>query len=1163
MSEFIHLHNHTEYSLLDGCARIDKLVETAKANGASAVAITDHGNMYGAIKFYKKCKAMGIKPIVGCEVYLCKDRYNKVRDKINNRRYHLVLLAKNLEGFHNLGKISSKGFTEGFYERPRVDFEVIKEFSKNLICLSGCIAGPICQILLEETPDCYQRAKEMAIELRDMFDEGDFYIEVQNHFIKDEQKVLPLLYKIADEIGVKTVATNDLHYIEKKDSKAHDVLLCIQTASNYNDPNRFRFPNNNFYYKTYEEMKEIIPNEESLTNTLEVANKCNLEIIFNDYTIPVYIPPKGYIDDKDYLRKMTIEGLIERYGEITPTIEARMEKELETVISMGFASYYLIVWDFINYAKEHDIPVGAGRGSGVGSIIAYAIKITNVDPLKYDLLFERFLNKERQSMPDFDIDFCSDRREEVIEYVRNKYGLDHVAQIITFGKMKKKNAIKNVARVFEIPFAEANALVKNITNDDKKVHISNLLDATDANAVPELINMYEKNAQYKEILDLAIELEDMPRDRGKHAAGVIICSVPVMEKVPLSKNGDDITTQFDMTECEELGLLKMDFLAIKTLTDIKMATDFVEKYENIKIDFDVEGYADQGVFKMIGDGETDTVFQLESGGMKDFMKQLRPTLFEEIIAGVSLYRPGPMDYIPRYVKNKKNQERIDYRHPKLEPILKSTYGVIVYQEQAMLITQALAGYSLNKADSFRKFISKKKKDQAAQQKADFTKGCIANGVDPVFVEVLWKELEEFGSYAFNKSHAAAYSVLTYQTAYLKHYYPVEYLCAVINNRITNPDDTSRYLKLISDIGMQLLPPDINHSEGMFLPENGKIRYGLVCIKNVGGKAVNNVVNERNINGPYVDFIDFCRRIADLGVNKKMLECLIMGGAFDCFDLSRATLLANYEDILLRETSTNKLMSGGQMFFDFIVEDTYNYRIVEDDRLERLMQEKEVAGRYITGHPLDGHAKEFEEFKFNTSMLNPIEEEPLSGDSDDEEDNSANDDDKKLKYLVSNGDNVFFGGYLGGISIKTSKKTGRKFGFGFIEDLEGTCEISFFEQTYEKYKALLVNDTLVKILGRVSIKDDKSPQITIMKVLPFILVDEDLVVDDRELLINAKDEISLEKIYKILIENKSESGSIVKIQKDKKLHLIAFKVSDLDNLKYKISEAIGYENVKLK
>ncbi|HKL74163.1 MAG TPA: DNA polymerase III subunit alpha, partial [Clostridia bacterium] len=589
MKEFIHLHNHTEYSLLDGSARIAKLVATAKENGARAVAITDHGNLYGAIKFYKQCVKEKIKPIVGCEFYLTHDM--SLKDKNNNERYHLILLAKSAKGFQNISKLSSIGFLEGFYDRPRIDFEVLKKYSEDVVCLSGCIAGVISQTLLDANiADPYKEAVQWAITLRDIFAKGDFYIEIQNHFLEQELRVNPLLYKIAKEIGVKTVATNDLHYIHKSDAKAHDVLLCIQTAANYDDPSRFRFPNDEFYYKTYEEMLRVIPNEESLDNTIEIADKCNLTINFHDYCIPKFIPPEGFTDDAEYLRSLAYEGLKKRYGKITKEIEDRAETELNTIISMGFASYYLIVWDFINYAKKNGVPVGAGRGSGVGSIIAYAIKITDVDPLKYDLIFERFLNSSRQTMPDFDIDFCSDRREEVIEYVRDKYHPSHVAQIITFGKMKKKNAIKNVARAFQVPFADANALVKNIKDNDSKVHISDLLDRKNVHANEELIKLYENNPLYKEILDLSMEIEDLPRDRGKHAAGVIICSVPVSDRVPLSKNGEDTITQFDMTECEELGLLKMDFLALKTLTDIKMSIDFIEKFEAKKIDFNELGY---------------------------------------------------------------------------------------------------------------------------------------------------------------------------------------------------------------------------------------------------------------------------------------------------------------------------------------------------------------------------------------------------------------------------------------------------------------------------------------------------------------------------------------------------------------------------------------------
>ncbi|NLL56465.1 MAG: DNA polymerase III subunit alpha [Clostridiales bacterium] len=1159
MKEFIHLHNHTEYSLLDGSARITKLVQKAKSQGARAVAITDHGSLYGVIKFYKECKKNGIKPIIGCEFYLVEDRL--VKDRNNNKRYHIVLLAKNLQGFKNITKLSSIGFVEGFYERPRIDLETLKNYSSGVICLSGCIAGWISQTLLDiDCNDSYTKAKNIAIEMRDIFAEGDFYIEVQNHFLEDELRVNPLLYKIAKEIGVKTVATNDLHYVERSDAKAHDVLLCIQTASNYDDPNRFRFPNDEFYYKTYDEMMAVIPNKESLDNTVEIADKCNLEIKFHEYSIPRYTPPKEFSDDAEYLRHLAYDGLKRRYGKITPEIEERAEKELNTIITMGFASYYLIVWDFIHYARESGIPVGAGRGSGVGSIIAYAIKITDVDPLKYDLIFERFLNSSRQTMPDFDIDFCSERREEVIEYVRQKYTSQHVAQIITFGRMKKKNAIKNVARVFQIPFAEANALVKNIKDNDSKVHISDLLDRKSIHAVHELIDLYETNAVYKEILDLSMEIEDLPRDRGKHAAGVIICDTPVSDKVPLSRNGEDITTQFDMIECEELGLLKMDFLALKTLTDIKMSTDLIEKYEGVKIDFEELGYEDQQVYQMIGNGETDMVFQLESGGMKNFMSQLKPTLFEEIIAGVSLYRPGPMNHIPVYVKNKLDQNSIDYRHPKLEPILKPTYGVIVYQEQAMRITQALANYSLNEADNFRKFISKKKQEEIPAQRANFINGCIANGVNANFAAEIWQELETFGSYAFNKSHAAAYSVLSYQTAYLKHYYPVHYICAVINNRLSNPDDTSKYLKLVKDMNIKLLPPDINYCEGLFVPDNGSIRYGLACIKNVGRAAIDYVVREREENGKFKDFSDFARRVAGANINKRMIESLIYGGAFDCFGYSRKTLIANYEQIMEREISNKNLIDGGQMFFDFMVEEEYEYRIVPDNKREMLALEKQVLGSYVSGHPLDGYEEEFANFDFKIEMLNPIEDKDDITEIE-EELGSETPEEKEEKFAVTDGQEIHFGGLLSEVLVKMSGKMGRQFCVANVEDMTGSTEVVFFGNVYSRYKHLLADEKLVKIKGRIRLEPDSKPQIIVREIYSWTLEEKDEVIDGRTLYINIKDQSVLDNICGVIEEY--NGGTVpIKVQLNNQLYTLNCKVKNADILKNQLIGLIGFANVKL-
>lgn len=1150
MKEFVHLHNHTEYSLLDGCARITALVKKAKEQGARAVAITDHGNMYGAIKFYKECLKNEIKPIIGMEAYMCDDMKEKSR-----KRYHLVLLAKDDVGFHNLSKISSEAFVDGFYEKPRADFKLLEKYREGLICLSACIAGEIPQKLLERD---FQGALATARKYKELFGD-DFYIELQNHGLPEEREVINNLKRIAYEIGAKTVATNDLHYINKSDWKAQDILLCIQTGADLDDPKRFKFPNHEFYYKTYDEMMDAIQDEDALATSLEIADKCNLVIEFHKYTIPKYVPPEGYEDDKDYLRKMAMQGLKERYEVVTPEIIKRAEYELDTIITMGFASYYLIVWDFINYAKSHGIPVGAGRGSGVGSIVAYAIRITDVDPLKYDLIFERFLNSSRQTMPDFDVDFCSDRREEVIEYVREKYHSDHVAQIITFGTMKKKNAIKNVARVYKIPFSEANALVKNITDNDKKVHIADLLDRKGGHCVEELADMYENNSTYKEIIDLAMQIEDMPKDRGKHAAGVIICSIPVSDKVPLARNDEDIVTQFDMIECEELGLLKMDFLALKTLTDIDMTKRFLKKYRNKEIDFHELGYEDQETYKMIGEGDTDTVFQLESGGMKDFMRKLKPSILEEIIAGVSLYRPGPMSYIPAYITNKFNPDKIDYQHPKLVDILKTTYGIVVYQEQAMRITQALAGYTLNEADNFRKFISKKKVDQIPAQRKKFVDGCVKNNISEEFALSMWNKLEEFGRYAFNKSHAAAYSVLTYQTAYLKHYYPVEYLCSVINNRITNPVDTAKYLRLIKEMGITLYQPDINHSEGLFVPEKDGIRYGLACIKNVGKAAVDSLVAERERNGEFKDLSDFIRRASSDAINRRMIESLIKGGAFDCFGHNRATLMANYENVMEIETKNKALLDGGQFFFDFMLDNSdFKYKPVSESKQSRLKLEKEVLGRYVTGHPLEDHEEEFKKFNFNTTMLAPIEDDSEEPEFD-EEGNVI----EHYKYNVNDGDIINFGGILSDVTIKVNKNN-KKWGFATIEDYYGSAEITFFGNSYTKYKDLLVDDNLVKIRGKIGISEDRpTPRIEVQVVFPWGLSDKEITEDTRSLCLRMEnDEEIYTKVTNLLAGYADPHGAKVKIQVDGKLYVLNLRVANVEGIKNRLVGILGYNNVKI-
>ncbi len=1156
MKEFIHLHNHTEYSLLDGYARLTNLIDEAVKSGARAIAITDHGNMYGCYKFKNYCEKNKIKPIIGSEFYFTEDASIK---NMSTRRYHLVLIAKNLVGYQNLLKLSSYSFVDGFYSKPRIDWNVLEKYSEGLICLSGCLAGYLSQILLQVgNPNKYEEAKNIALRFKSLFQE-DFYIELQNHEIEDELRVLPLLRKIANEIGVKTVATNDIHYVKKSDADAHDVLLALQTNSAYDDPNRMRFYNDSFYYKSYDEMLEAIGDEESLATTIEIADKVEYLKFDTGYKIPVVNLPEGYASDNDYLRDLTYKGLKMRYGEITEEISTRADYELGIISSKGFSSYYLMVWDFIEYSKVEGIPVGPGRGSGVGSIVAYAIKITDVEPLQYGLLFERFLNSSRSNMPDFDIDFCSDRREETIAYVRNKYTESRVTQIITFGKMKKKNAIKGVARVFQIPFADVNKLVKDIPDIGDiatKAKLSDLINPDSIYALDSLIEYY-KNPEYKKVIDYAIALEGLPKDRGKHAAGVIICSQDIDTVVPLSRNGEDITTQYDKDECEAVGLVKMDFLALKTLTDIDKAKALVAK-RNIKIDFNELGYEDQNVYEMIGNGLSDTVFQLESGGMKNFMRQLRPNLLEEIIAGVSLYRPGPMDYIPTYVHNKQNKDKINYRNSLLEPILKTTYGVIVYQEQAMMITQALAGFTMNEADNFRKVISKKKAEYMAPIKASFLEGCKKNGLNENFSITIWDELEKFGSYAFNKSHAAAYSVLSYQTAYLKYYYPVEFLCAVMNNRIGNPDDTSKYLKLTKTMNIQILPPDINHSEGLFIPtKDGAIRYGLVCIKNAGKLAIDAIVNNRNRNGEFVDFEDFIERtISEKTINKRMLESLIKGGAFDCFPQNRATLLANYERIMNSKQKSDSIINSDQMFFDFLVPEKHKYIVVKESQKKRLIEEKEVLGRYISGHPLDNYGEEFATFKFDTSMLLPVENEELVATEHEEEVDTD-----IVNYQVNHGDMVYFGGMLSDITVKFSAKTGKNWAYGTIEDMKGSAEIVFYPRVLERYKTLIDNDKLVKVQGKIVLEDGRPPKIDCAKVFDWYIEEVDKS-DNKRLYLNITNEEVLNRLIAIAEKYSGGNGSVIVIKNHKKYKLQQ-EVHSIEKMKEECINILGFKNVIVK
>lgn len=1095
---FVHLHVHTEYSLLDGAARLTRgkktpLVDTLIKKNMPAVAITDHGNMYGAYTLYKQCKNKGIKPIIGCEFYTCSNM--RERTGRNGEFNHLVLLAKNDIGYKNLVKLDSLAFTEGFYYKPRIDIEFLKEHSEGLICLSACLAGKIPQYILNNE---YEKAKEYALMLKGMFDEGDFYIEIQNHGIADEIKVLPYLVKLAREIGVKLVATNDCHYLEKKDAEMHDVLLCVQTGKTYDDPNRMRFEGNEFYLKDYDEMYELFKDyPESLETPFEIMDKCNVTIKKEDL-MPPYEP-----DDKskpaDYLRKIAFEGLEKRYGTITKEIEERAEYELNIIIRMGFAEYYLIVWDFIDFARRNDIPVGKGRGSGVGSIIAYAIGITDVEPLRYSLLFERFLNPERVSNPDFDIDFCQEGRGKVKEYVVDRYGKDKVCEIITFGTMACKAAIKDVARVYNIPFETVNKITKLIPGG--KISVDGVLgQGKPEEKVPELIEMYEENEEIRKVLDMARAVEGMPRQTGKHAAGVVICKEIISDFVPLQKNGEDITTQFQKDEVEELGMLKMDFLGLTTLTDVKKAKQYIKETTGRVIDFQELGYEDEEVFKLLGTGETDAVFQLESAGMKKFMKELQPKSLEDIIAGISLYRPGPMDSIPKYIQSKNNPETISYAHPMLEPILNVTYGCIVYQEQVMQIVRELGGYTYGRADLLRRAMSKKKLDVMLAEKDTFlhgceytpakldpangqilkpevkaVDGCIKRGVSEEIGSAIFDEMESFASYAFNKSHAAAYGVLAYETAFFKRYYPVQFITAVINDRITKADEVAKYVQYLRDTGYKVLPPDVNRSFAEFrceIDDSGEVcvRFGLSGIKNVGESAITLAVNEREEKGPYKSLDNFLKRTAKFAFNRKLLESLILGGAFDSLGDNRATCMGSYEKLVSLHSKDSKMQALGQMSIFELMDDDGSadeklVPIEEYDTQKLLSMEKEVLNVYMSGHPLGSYSDEIRSMEFNLSQIKDL----LVEDSGDEDENGTDDIERRELAKQFDRKKVTLGCMIQ--SFKRSvTKSGKTMGFGRVEDIYASIDIVLFPAVFERHKELLEKDNIILIEGTLEIGD---------------------------------------------------------------------------------------------
>ena len=1077
---FVHLHIHSEYSLLDGANRIKDLPVRAKELGMNAIAITDHGVMFGAIDFYKACKANGVKPIIGCEVYVAprgrKDKEPKIDEKYN----HLILLAKNNEGYKNLAKLVSLGFIEGFYYKPRIDKEILEKYHEGIICLSACLAGEVNQAILNNN---IEEAKKVALWFKNLFGE-DYYLEVQNNGIKEQVLVNQKLVDLSRELNIPLVATNDAHYLKKEDAYNHEVLLCIQTGKKMTDEDRMRFDTDELYVKSPEEMIEYFKNiPEAIENTVKIAEKCNVEFEFGHTILPNYDVPEQYSTHYDYLESLTQAGLTKRYGQnITKEIQERAQYELSVIKKMGYVDYFLIVWDYINYAKTHNIPVGPGRGSGAGSIVAYSIGITDIDPIKYNLIFERFLNPERISMPDFDVDFCYEKRDKVIEYVCDKYGKENVSQIITFGTMSARMVIRDVGRALDVPYAETDKLAKMIPNE---LHIT-IKKALEQNR--ELKELYENDATVKKLIEIAMALEGMPRQASTHACGIVITKEPVVNYVPLYMRDNTISTQYIMTTLEELGLLKMDFLGLRTLTVIQDTIDLVKKDKCIDVEFDKD-MNDPKVYKLWQDGNSVGIFQFESQGMTNFMKELKPDCLEDIIAGVSLYRPGPMDQIPRYIANKKDPEHAVYTHPALKPILEVTYGCMVYQEQVMQIVRDLAGYSLGRADLVRRAMGKKKLDVMAKEREIFINGqldengnivvpgCVRNGIDAKSANKIFDEMAEFAKYAFNKSHAAAYAVVSYRTAYLKAYYPAEFMAATLNSFLGNLDKIPDYIEECKRLNIQILKPDINKSYTKFTVDNEKIRFGLGSIKNVGTAAVDEIVEERTKNGEFKDFADFCERIKDLSVNKKCVESLTKAGAFDNFEQTRSTLIASYETIIDTISNSDKKSFDGQVsMFDLtpvenkkIDEIKYNYTILpEYTEKEMLFMEKEMLGIYISGHPLEKIKSQIElQTTINTYQMKKIN-------SDIEETGMSEFEDNQF---------VKYAGIVTSVKKKYTK-TNKLMAFITVEDMYGPTEVIVFENCYQNCANILVEDSIILVEGRLSVREDEDTKIVARDIKEF-------------------------------------------------------------------------------
>ena len=1069
---FTHLHVHTEYSLLDGSNKIKEYVKRLKELGMDSGAITDHGVMFGVIDFYKEAKAQGIKPILGCEVYVAPNsRFDKEVTGGEDRYYHLVLLAENNQGYSNLMKIVSRGFTEGYYYKPRVDMEVLNQFHEGIICLSACLAG---EVQRDISKGLYDEAKKAALRYEACFGKGNYFLELQDHGIPEQKTVNAALVRMSKELDIPLVATNDIHYTYAEDAQAHDILLCIQTSKLVTDTNRMRYEGGQYYVKSELEMRQLFPYaQEALDNTARIADRCNVEIEFGVTKLPKFDVPEGY-DSWSYLNKLCFDGLAERYPDDDGKLADKLHYELGVIQKMGYVDYFLIVWDFINWAKSHDIPVGPGRGSAAGSIVSYCLHITNIDPIRYNLLFERFLNPERVSMPDIDIDFCYERRQEVIEYVERKYGKDKVVQIVTFGTLAAKGVIRDVARVLDMPYNFADSISKMVPNE-LNMTLNRALELN-----PELRNLYEQNEQVHYLIDMCKKLEGLPRHTSMHAAGVVICQKPADEFVPLSRGSDGaITTQFTMTTIEELGLLKMDFLGLRTLTVIKNAVRNVEKTHGIVIDVDKIDYDDKKVLASLGTGKTDGVFQLESQGMKNFMKELKPQNLEDVIAGISLYRPGPMDFIPSYIKGKNNPDLVTYETPQLEPILAPTYGCIVYQEQVMQIVRDLGGYTMGRSDLVRRAMSKKKAYVMEKERANFVHGnaeegvpgCEANGIAPEIAEHIYGTMMDFAKYAFNKSHAACYAVVAYQTAYLKYYYPVEFMAALLTSVIDNPTKVSEYIMVCRNMNIQILPPDINEGEAGFSVSGNAIRHALTAIKNIGRPVIDAIVKERTEHGKFNSLKNFIERTAGLDVNKRAIEHFIKSGAFDSFGCTRRQLMSVYVQILDSIQNGKKgVMSGQMSLFDIVSEEEKAELEIkmpdvgEYDKELLLSFEKEVLGFYVSGHPMEEYEALWSKYitaKTTDFYLN----------------------EETHRTVVEDGSRATIGGMIMDKKIKYTKND-QIMAFLTVEDMVGSVEVIVFPKDYEKNSYKLTDENKVFIQGRVSVEEERDGKLISEKITAF-------------------------------------------------------------------------------